>query len=448
MTYEAKVLVVDDEPSALRVLSAILRESGYRVHETLSVDAAIRVLEHSDIDAVITDFKMPGKDGLHLYRYIAENRQNLPVILLTAYGSVESAVDALQMGIFHYFIKPPDFEKLMTVLAKAIEQHNLKKEIEKLRRGLVNQHLPAIIGKTPSMAAVFSTIDSIKDSESSVLICGETGTGKELIARHTHFNGKRHARPFVAINCAAIPRELLESEIFGHERGAFTGATASRVGKFEEAGDGTVFLDEIGELEPSVQVKLLRVLQEREIERLGNNKKIKVNFRLISSTNRDLAREIKAGAFREDLFYRLDVVKIEVPPLRERKDDIPPLTGEFCVEFCMREDKTLSISDDVMDIFMNYSWPGNVRQLKNVVERAVVLATGDTITPRELPDELLSGVREAKAALGSAKSLKELEVQAIRDALQRFKGNKSKAARTLGISRKAFYKRLKDHNLG
>jgi len=448
MTYEANVLIVDDEPSALRVLSAILRESGYRVHETLDVDAAIKVLEHANIDAVITDLKMPGKDGLQLFKYIAESRPHLPVIFLTAYGSVESAVDAMHMGIFHYFIKPPDYGKLRTVLAKSIEQHNLKKEIEKLRHDAAERRLPSIVGKTSSMASIFRTIETIKDSESSVLICGETGTGKELIAKHIHFNGKRQAKPFVAINCAAIPRELVESEIFGYEKGAFTGATATRVGKFEEAGDGTVFLDEIGELEPSVQVKLLRALQEREIERLGNNRRIKVNFRLISSTNRDLAKEIKAGAFREDLFYRLDVMRIEVPPLRERKDDIPLLVGGFCVEFCMRENKTLSVSDAVMDVFMNYSWPGNIRQLKNVVERAVVLATGDTITLKELPDELLSGARKAKVPVGSAKSLKELEVLAIRDALERFNGNKSKAARTLGISRKAFYKRLKDHDIG
>lgn len=447
MTAEApRVLVVDDEPSSLRVLSAILRESGYSVLESLDADSAIGVLGGNDIDAVITDFRMPGKDGFQFFEHISENHPSVPVIFLTAYGTVESAVNAMNRGIFHYFIKPPDYSKLKEVLERAIDQHRMKKEIEKLKDNLFSKHhLTPFMGRTPRMKRILKTIEMVRDSESSVLICGETGTGKELIAKHIHYRGRRASSPFVAINCAAIPRDLVESEIFGYEKGAFTGAAAGRVGKFEEAGDGTVFLDEIGELEPGIQVKLLRALQEREIERLGSNKRIKVNFRLISSTNRDLKEEIRAGNFREDLFYRLDVVRIDVPPLRERKEDIPHLVAEFCVEFCLREKKTISISDEAMEIFMEYPWPGNVRQLKNVVERAIVLAKKETVTPAQLPAEILR--QPLKAPRVRATSLKELEVQAIRNALSEFNGNKSKAARTLGISRKAFYKRLKEYKI-
>jgi two-component system response regulator HydG len=300
-----------------------------------------------------------------------------------------------------------------------------------------------ILGNAPSVSRIRQTIDAVKDSESSVLIQGETGTGKEIVACNLHYRSSRCAKPFVTVNCAAIPRELIESELFGYERGAFTGAIASRIGRFEEASGGTVFLDEIGELEMSLQAKLLRVLQERTIERLGSNKKIKVDFRLISSTNRDLKKEVEAGTFREDLFYRINVVQIDVPPLRERPDDIPLLAFEFINHFCLREKKLLAVSDEVMEIFTRFPWPGNIRQLKNVVERAVVFAQGPRITVNELPDELRRTLRE-DTGRPSITPLKALELQAIRDALRDCNGNKSQAARKLGISRKALYKRLSD----
>lgn len=284
----------------------------------------------------------------------------------------------------------------------------------------------------------------MKDSISSVLICGETGTGKELIARSLHYQSTRKRKPFVAVNCAAMPSGLLESELFGYEKGAFTGATARRIGRFEEAADGTVFLDEIGELELQLQAKLLRVLQEKEIERLGSNRKVPVNFRLISSTNRDLAQEITAGQFREDLYYRINVVNIKVPPLRERRDDIPLLTAEFVKEYCARERKSLQVSSEVMDIMQHYEWPGNIRQLRNIIERAAVLARGKTITVRDLPDELrLHTVRKARED-SFVRPLREMELEAVRAALLEVKGNKSRAAELLGISRKALYKRLKE----
>ncbi|HTP05949.1 MAG TPA: sigma-54 dependent transcriptional regulator [Nitrospirota bacterium] len=444
MMDSKKVLIVDDEPNAIRVLSVILKEEGYHVLESMNVDSAVGIIHNEDVDAIITDLKMPDKDGFELFKYVSEHHPDMPVMFLTAYGTVESAVSAMTSGAFYYFIKPPDYPRLKNVLAQAIEKHSAKKQFASLKKSVFQEkNLHPLIGKAPSMTEIVQTIETVKDSESSILIQGETGTGKEVIARNIHYTGKRYNKPFVAVNCAAIPRELIESELFGHEKGAFTGAAANRAGKFEEAAEGTIFLDEIGEVELSVQSKLLRVLQEREIERLGTNKKFKVNFRLISSTNRDLRKEVEEGRFREDLFYRINVVRIDVPPLRERRHDIPLLVSEFINNFSLRENKLFSLSDEVMDIFMQYDWPGNVRQLKNVIERAVVLARAERVTIQELPEEILSHHQKIKS-VGSVKPLKVLERQAISDALLVCNGNKSKAAKKLGISRKTFYKRLKE----
>jgi DNA-binding NtrC family response regulator len=348
-------------------------------------------------------------------------------------------------GAFYYFIKPPDYLKLKSMLAKALEQRFLKKEIEILRKRLsAEENYGCIIANHPKMLKILDTVEAIKNSASSVLIFGETGTGKELIAKTLHCTSVRRDKPFIAVNCAAIPRELMESELFGSEKGAFTGAYSRRIGKVEEASGGTLFLDEIGELELALQAKLLRVLQENEIERLGSSKKIKVNFRLISSTNRDLKKAVESGNFREDLFYRINVIQLDLPPLREKAADIPLLVSVFVKEFCIREKKTLTVSDEALEIFQNYNWPGNTRQLKNVIERAVVLAKGDLITLKELPEEFtLKGKTEPPLN----KTLKDLETQAIKNALNECEGNKSKSAKMLGISRKAFYKRLKECQL-
>jgi DNA-binding NtrC family response regulator len=441
-----KILIVDDEPNAIKVLSAILSDAGFNVVESSSVEKAIKIISRKDIDVVITDLKMPDKDGMQLFKHIIGNHPDIPVIFLTAYGTVESAVYAMTQGAFYYFIKPPDYLKLKSIVAKALEQRLLKKEVEILKKKLYSEkNHGRIVGNTPIMLKIFSTIEAVKDSESSVLICGETGTGKELIAKSLHYTSIRKDKPLITVNCAAIPRGLIESELFGYEKGAFTGAVSRRIGKIEESSGGTLFLDEIGELELSLQSKLLRVLQENEIERLGSNKKIKVNLRLICSTNRDLKKTVESGNFREDLFYRINVIQINLPPLRERVADIPLLVSEFIKEFCSREKKMLSVSDEVMKIFQNFQWPGNIRQLKNVIERAVVLSKTDMITLNELPEEFLH-LNEAPE-ISYNKTLKDLEVQAIRDTLQECKGNKSKAAKMLGISRKAFYKRLKEFQL-
>lgn len=446
MDTNGKVLVVDDEPNAVRVLSAILSEGGYQVLESGDVEKAIGIVKTEDVDAIITDLKMPGRDGMDFFGYITENHSDIPVIFLTAYGTVESAVHAVTRGAFYYFIKPPDYWKLKSILSKAVEQRCLKRELEALKRRLLNGNdHHRIIGNTPEMRRIYETIEAVRDSSSNVLISGETGTGKELFARALHYSSSRKDAPFVAVNCAAIPRELMESELFGYEKGAFTGALSRRTGKFEEAGNGIVFLDEIGELELSLQAKLFRAFQEREIERLGSNRRIKVDFRLVCSTNRDLRKEVLNGNFREDLFYRLNVIEIKAPPLRERLDDIPLLVSEFVHEFCIREKKTLTVSEEVMGMFQRHRWPGNIRQLRNVIERAVVLAREKTITTKELPEEFLSSCKQGVASK-AVKTLKDLELQAVSDALHVCKGNKSKAAKVLGISRKAFYKRLKENH--
>jgi DNA-binding NtrC family response regulator len=441
-----RILIVDDEPNAIKVLSAILSDAGYDVTESQNGERALKLISKRDIDVVITDLKMPGTDGMQLFEYVLENYPDIPIIFLTAYGTVESAVNAMTRGAFYYFIKPPDYLKLKSIIAKAVEQRSLKRELEILKKRLSGEEtLVRIIGNTPQMLKIFDAIDAVKESASSVLIYGETGTGKELVARALHYASERKDKPFIVVNCAAIPRELMESELFGYEKGAFTGAVMRRIGKIEEVSGGTLFFDEIGELELSLQAKLLRVLQENEIERLGSNKKIKVNFRLISSTNRDLKKMVESHTFREDLFYRVNVIQLNLPPLRERSSDVPLLAAEFVKEFCLREKKALSVSDEVMKIFQTYQWPGNVRQLKNVIERAIVLAKGRMISLKELPEEFLCLKEQTENS--SKKTLKDLEIQAIKDSLREYKGNKSKAARALGISRKAFYKRLRESQL-
>ena len=444
-TNTGQVLVVDDEPNATRVLSAVLSGEGYSVLESHDVDKAISMMHRMDIDAVITDVRMPGKDGMQFFDYLTENHSDVPVIFLTAYGTVDSAVMSMQRGAFNYFIKPPDYPKLKSALTKAVQQRQLKKEIELQKRDAAATVTGEcrLIGSTPEMRRIAETIETIKDSESSVLINGETGTGKEIIARALHFSSKRREKPFVAFNCSAIPRELVEAELFGSEKGAFSGAVARRIGRFEEASGGTILLDEIGELEFSVQAKLLRVLQEKEVERLGSNKTVKVDFRLVVSTNRDLQKEVQEGRFREDLFYRVNVVQLTVPPLRERRDDIPLLVREFVKEFCVKERKMLTVSDEVIDALRAHPWPGNVRQLRNVIERAVVLSKCGLLSLEDLPEEF-SHARTSVPVQDSRRTLKEVELRAIRDALEMCDGNKSKAAKMLGISRKALYKRLND----
>ncbi len=443
------VLIVDDEPNARKVLSAILREVPYSIFQAEDVDSAIDIVRTEDVDAVVTDLKMPGKDGVYLFNYLRTNNPDVPVIFLTAFGTVDSAVTAMTEGAFFYFIKPPDYVKLKAVLTKAVEQKRLKNEISTLRSQLESTYrFSSIVGKSPGMENVFRMVEAIKDSSTNVLIVGETGTGKELFANAIHFTSHRHYRPFVPINCAAVPRELLEAEFFGYEKGAFTGAVSKRIGKFEEANSGTLFVDEIGELELSLQAKMLRAIQEKEIDRIGGSKKRKIDIRLIASTNRDLAKEVKDKRFRADLYYRLNVVQIKLPPLRERMSDIPLLVTHFLDKFSQRENKRVSsISPEVMTAFLNYSWPGNLRELENVIESAVVLSKKDNIGIRSISDEIKKEAMNGTVTVDTFKPLKEQELETVMRAIDAFNGNKSKAAKALGITRKALYNRLKQVNM-
>ena len=443
MGMVGRVLVVDDEPNAIKVLSAILGDAGFSVSKASSFEEAVGVMQHQDLDAVVTDMRMPGRGGDDLYQYIVKKDPDMPVIFLTAYGNVESAVNAMTKGAFYYFIKPPDYANLKSILSRAVEQRQLKKELQHLRSQLKLSKGNAIVGAHPKIKKVLEFVEAFADSPSSVLVYGETGTGKELVARALHRLGSRRDRPFVAVNCAAIPRELIEAELFGYEKGAFTGAVSKRTGRVEQAAGGTLFLDEIGELELSIQVKLLRVLQEKEIELLGGRKEIAVDFRLVASTNRNLANEVAAGRFREDLFYRINVVQIEVPPLRARQSDVPLLVESFLREFCAREKKVVSVPIPLLNLLQTCSWPGNVRQLRNVIERAVVLARGRELTVQDFPPELLQEAMTDQSQ-PSGRTLREVEAEAIRETLSHCDGNKSQAARILGMSRKALYKRLRE----
>jgi two-component system response regulator HydG len=442
------VLIVDDELNALKVLSAILSAEGFLVLQASSVDEAISAMQTTLPDAIVTDMKMPEKTGLDLFQHVKINHPEIPVIFLTAYGTVESAVSTLTAGAFHYFVKPPDYRELIRVLGSAVEQGRLRREVRSLRTRLDDESRAwLVLGDSAAMKRIHEMIETVRDSVSNVLVTGETGTGKELIARSLHFTSKRRLRPFVAVNCAAIPRELIEAELFGHEKGAFTGASQRRVGRIEAAAGGTLFLDEIGELDLSVQSKLLRVLQEKEFSRLGNNAAIEVDFRLIASTNRDLRKQIIQGNFREDLFYRINVVDMQIPPLRDRKEDIRLLAKTFFREFCAREGKVLTLSGGALQSLEHYSWPGNVRELKNVMEKVVVLAKTRIVTEKDFPVEV-SAAKTAEVHVESLLSLRELEKRTVRAVLERCGGNKSRAALQLGMSRKSLYKRIRDYQLG
>ena len=430
--HRGDILVVDDEPNAVKVLSAILTEEGYFVHKSMDVASATGIIQNEHVDVVITDLKMPGRDGMEFFGYLKENKNDVPVIFLTAYGNVDSAVSAMLGGAFYYFIKPPDYIKLKDIIARAIEQKRMQRENEEPEKTFSDAtYNHGLTGNGEKVRRLSETIETIKDSSSTVMITGETGTGKELVARALHFSSRRKDTPFIAVNCAAIPKDLIETELFGCEKGAYTGAHATRIGKFEEASSGTIFLDELGELPLDLQAKLLRVLQEREIERVGSNKKIKVNCRVICSTNRDLRKEVQEGGFREDLFYRINVIEIKAPALRERKEDIPCLLTKFVREFSEKENKSVNISEKAMNALMAYQWPGNVRQLRNVIESAVVLAKGGIITLSDLPEEFHLNIKapeeiQPETVLKERITLKDIELHAIREAMQKCNGNKSR----------------------
>ena len=449
MKLNARILVVEDDPSQREMLAGFLRDLGAEVEEAGDGRAALETVRRHSLDVVITDLRIPELDGQELAKEIHAVNPELGTIIVTAYGTVEGAVASLKAGAFHYLLKPLDLEELEHVVRQALEKRHLLRENRELKQRLGKiESVPGIVTAGGPMAEVLSTVARVATSTVPVLLIGESGTGKELLARAIHAAGPRSAGPFIAVNGAALSQTLLESELFGHERGAFTGADRARAGRFEVASGGTLFLDEIGDLPPEVQVKLLRVLQERTIERVGSQTPIQVDARFVAATHRDLMAEVEAQRFREDLYYRLAVVSIEIPPLRRRRGDIPVLVDHFLVKHADEaEGVRKTFSREAMDLLVRYDFPGNVRELENVVQRCLVLSRGEQIGTDDLPPSLL-GLAEQQHAnpRGAAASLPArvaaLEQEAIEVALAAKGGNQSRAAAQLGISERALRYKL------
>ena len=451
MMQNGWILIVDNEVNMLKSLSDVLADRGYEVETAESGREALNILAKHQVDLVFTDLKMPGMDGIQLLQKIKENRSETEVVVFTGYGTIENAVTAMKKGAWDYILKPFDPEKVLLSAEKIFEHQRLVRENIYLQEELSKEYkFKNITGKTKKMQQIYEIIEQVAKTNSTVLIFGESGTGKELIAQTIHYSSPRGFKPFVKVSCAALSESVIESELFGHEKGAFTGAYARKKGRFELADNGTLFLDEIAETPPGVQVKLLRVLQEREFERVGGTETIKVDVRLISATNQDIYKAIKQKKFREDLLYRLNVVPISVPPLRERKEDIPLLAVEFLKKYALATNKKInSISKRTMASLMDYDWPGNVRELENVIERGVVFAKTATL---HLPDAWIkSGSLNESSERGksreSSRSLYTREKALISDVLAETNWNVARAARVLQISRTTLYTKIKRYDL-
>jgi Response regulator containing CheY-like receiver, AAA-type ATPase, and DNA-binding domains len=439
-----RVLVVEDEVKLLRVIELQLQSAGYEVDKAGSAEEALRLVDRAGL--VLTDLKLPGMDGLEFLSLVRRQDAQVPVVVMTAFGTVEIAVEAMKAGATDFLPKPFSLDHLLTVIGKALEFRALRDENRVLREELGRRYtFDNVVGHSPAMQEIFATIMRVAPTRATVLLAGESGVGKDLIARAIHFHSPRRDRPFVKINCTAIPENLMESELFGFEKGAFTGASASKPGRFEMADTGTAFLDEIGDVPGSIQVKLLRVLQEREFERLGSNKTRQIDVRILAATNRDLRAALEEGTFREDLYYRLNVVPLNIPPLRERKEDIPFLAEHFVQKLAVETGSTAdSISEGAIKRLLEYHWPGNVRELENVIERSLVLAAGKRLEAADIRLEANPRARESAtdSFLPDGMTLDEHEQAIIREALRRADGNKSQAARLLGVTRNALRYRL------
>ncbi len=452
-----RIMVVDDDKNTRRLIEDILAKTNqYETIQSSNGEACLRKLKETKVDLVLLDLQMPGINGIDTLKEIKVQHPNLPVIIMTAHGTIEKAVSSMKLGSYDFLTKPFPAERLKVTVKNALEANALETEVQHLRSELKYKYqFKNIVGQSSAMQKVFRAVEKIVDSNVTVLIQGESGTGKELFARAIHNHCKaRNTKPFVAVNCTALPESLLESELFGHEKGAFTGASSRRIGKFELADGGTVFLDEIGDMSLSTQAKILRVLQEREFERVGGNTLVKVNIRLISATNKNLEEEVRKGLFREDLFYRVSVFPIKLPPLRERKEDIPLLVAHFFERYAKRENKTIKgIQPDALKILLNYHWPGNVRELENAIERAVVITGSPTLRVEDLPPHIVTigqtiG-KEEFTYTGEAlpQWIEKLEVDVLRKTLLEFEGNITKAAKKLGIGRATIYRKAKKYNL-
>ncbi len=448
---EYTILLIDDEKSIRDTLKIVLESAGYKVFTAKDGFEGLEYVEKNLVDILITDLKMPEMNGLEVMEKALKIDPSIEVIFISAYADVESAVKAMKMGAFDYVQKSFSNDELLLIVEKAIERRNLLNENAMLKRQLEGEYdWGGVIGKSSKMQRIFSMIDRIANSKATVLITGETGVGKDVIARLIHKRSLRRDKKYVVVNCGAIPENLIESELFGHEKGAFTGAINTKIGKFEQADGGTIFLDEIGELPLSMQVKLLRVLQEEEIERVGSLDNIKVDIRVIAATNRDILAEVKKGNFRADLYYRLNVINLEIPPLRERREDIPILALKFLDEFSQEYKKNLKLIDiGTLDILMKYNWPGNVRELKNVMERAVVVSDEkDEVLRKEyLPMEIYDSIPSKYCFLDDGMTLKEYEKLIIINTLKKNNGNKTKSARELGCRRQTLYNKIKEYDI-
>ncbi len=436
------IFVVDDEQSLREYLSILLAKSGYKVRAFASGLELLESLREHTPDLILLDLKMPGMDGIQVLEKVRTLDPNIPVIIMTAYGTIQSAIEAIQKGAFYYITKPFELSELKIQIQKALEYRQLKQENLQLKQELSLNF--QIVGQNPEFLKVLDIVRKVAQTDATVLIQGESGTGKELIARALHQNSRRASYPFIAINCAALPEELLESELFGYEKGAFTGATQAKEGLFRAAHRGTLFLDEIGEISPRIQVKLLRALQEKEIIPLGSTRAVQVDVRILASTNRNLEELMRQGVFREDLYYRLNVITIRVPPLRERKDDIPLLVDHFVKKYAKKHAiPPKRVPREVMDLLLNYSWPGNVRELENAIERAMILSPGDTLSPQALPPQVRGLQPGEEVPLPPPTlTLEELERRYILKVLEEVGWDKARAAQILGINLSTVYRKL------
>lgn len=434
------ILIIDDEETQRNILSGYLQKKGFKVYSASSGDEGIDLLKNNLVDIILSDYKMPEKTGLEVLETVKRLNPEISFVMLTAYGTVENAVKAMRLGAYDYISKPVDLDELDLVIERIIETKNLKSEIKILRTQLQDKFkIDSILSNSPKMDEVLSIASRAAESKATILVTGESGTGKEVLAKAIHFASSRKDKPFIAVNIPALPETLLESELFGHERGAFTGAEKVKKGRFELADKGTIFLDEIGDVPVSIQVKLLRVLQEQKIERLGSTESIDIDVRIITATHQHLEQKIKEGSFREDLFYRLNIISINIPPLRERREDILPMIEHFITYYANENIKgKITISKEAVDLLMKYNYPGNVRELENIIERAVVLCRGNIITVNDISDTVKGFKKESPIKDSIAGTLNEqveaLEKKLIYDALSQSGGNQTVAAKLLGLT--------------
>lgn len=450
METRGDILVVDDDSHMRDLVAKVLTREGYTARALPRAQEVLKALEEIPSDLVLSDIRMPGMDGLTLLREVKRVSPETSVILMTAFGSIDSAVQAMKAGAYDYLTKPFKLDELTVVVGRALEERRLRAEVRALREEVRTRYQFAnIIGKSKPMQDLFALISKVATSRTTVLVQGKSGTGKELVAKALHYNSPRRHRPLVTVNCSAIPKDLLESELFGHVRGAFTGAIAHKRGLFEEADGGSLFLDEIGDLTPELQVKLLRVLQEREVKRVGDTQNHPVDVRLIAATNRDLAQAVKEGAFREDLYYRLNVIPIVIPELKERPEDIPLLATHFLLMFTKEAKAPIEgISKEAMRLLLEYDWPGNVRELENAIERAVILGRGPQLLPEDLPEPLRARQVERRREPNPGQpTLEELEREYITAILQETGWHRLKAAQILGIDRRTLYRKIRTYGL-